>query len=116
MDGRRSTSPSPSLIWEKALERHNTLAIKDGAPAVGIDGVEAPEELLRQVESLAPPRVAGLMMSAWRRLQAILLGLVDFMAVLTWILFVNGSIAATVPGLLWLAIMVCSPPREFDKV
>ncbi len=105
-------SGSTSLIWQAALERYYEELRKGGIKESLIDkdfwNIETPDDLLTQVETLAPQEAQSsrTWMKVLGQLQSVLLGLNDFAALIAWSMGMDGKVAAVLWGSIRLMIKV----------
>lgn len=108
----RDQSGPTSPIWQAALDRYYEELRKGGIKDSFIDkdlwNVETPDDLLTQIETLAPPEAQS--SKAWMKvltqLQSVLLGLNDFAAIIAWSMGMDGKVAAVLWGSIRLMIKV----------
>lgn len=101
--GGESRSPT-SPIWQAALEKYYGELAKGGIKANTIDkdlwNVKSPDELLAQIETLVPFQATQ--SSRWSkelsRLQPVVLGLNDLVALTALAVGMNGKVAAVLWG------------------
>ncbi len=102
---------TPSPIWLAALNRYYAELNKGGLKHSVIEkdlwNIESPGDLLAQIETLAPIEART---KTWTgvitQLEAVLLGLNDFAAIVSWSLGMNGKVAAVLWGSIRLIIKV----------
>jgi hypothetical protein len=105
-------------IWLIALERYYGELRKGGVKESMIEkelwDIESPEELLAQIEVVAPSEIqaATVWPSILMRLEPILLGLNDFAAVVAWTMGMDQRVAAILWGSIRLMIKVCGSPNS----
>ncbi|KAK4221160.1 hypothetical protein QBC38DRAFT_461780 [Podospora fimiseda] len=110
----RAQSPT-SPIWHAALEKYYSELAKGGVRASLINkdlwNIHSPEELITQIEALAPVR--DVRSNAWTRaltqLQPILLSINDFVTIIAWGMGMNGKVAAVLWGSIRLIIKFAQP-------
>jgi hypothetical protein len=108
-EARSPTNP----VWQAAIEKYYGELAKGGIKASMIDkdlwDVRGPDELIAQIEALVP--IQAVQSNTWSkalsRLQPIVLGLNDFVAVTAWAVGMNGKLAAVLWGSIRLIIKVC---------
>ncbi|KXX82641.1 putative disease resistance protein RDL6 [Madurella mycetomatis] len=115
-DGGRGGSQSPtSPIWHAALEKYYSELAKGGVKASIINkdlwNIQSPEELITQIETLAPVQDArsNTWAKALAQLQPILLGINDFATIIAWGMGMNGKVAAVLWGSIRLIIKFARP-------
>ncbi|KAK4120820.1 hypothetical protein N657DRAFT_658182 [Parathielavia appendiculata] len=109
-----SRSPT-NPVWQAAIEKYYGKLAKGGIKASMIDkdlwDVSGPDELIAQIEALVPIQAAQ--SNAWSkamsRLQPIVLGLNDFVAVTAWAVGMNGKLDAVLGGSIRLIIKFAQP-------
>ncbi|KAI0539986.1 hypothetical protein GGR58DRAFT_194652 [Xylaria digitata] len=113
-----SASPSQrtsSSVWQAALDKYYHELRKGGVKDSLIDkdlwNVETPEDLLVQIEALAPLEERGLKiwLNTLGQLQPILLGLNDFAGLVAWSFGLDGKVAALIWGSIRLMIKFARP-------
>ncbi|KAJ6447148.1 coxI translation protein CYA5 [Purpureocillium lavendulum] len=112
-DGEQHSTISPT--WQAALDRYFAELKRGGVKGSLIEkdlwDVKSPDDLIAQIEAFAPTEAQTT--SAWTKvvnqLEPILLGLNDFVAIVSWSLGMNGRVAAVLWGSIRLIIKFAQP-------
>ncbi|KAI0861638.1 hypothetical protein F4860DRAFT_475715 [Xylaria cubensis] len=119
-----SSQRNRSSIWQAALDKYYDELRKGGIKDSLIDkdlwNIETPEDLVVQIEVLAPLESRGskTWLNALRQLRPILLGLNDFAALVAWSFGLDGKAAALIWGSIRLMIKFAQPvlPELLDML
>ncbi|KAI0387825.1 tpr repeat-containing protein [Hypomontagnella monticulosa] len=106
---------STNKIWQAALAKYYSELRKGGIKSLLIDrdlwDIDGPDDLLAQIQALAPPDETN--SKNWatvlNQLRPILLGLNDFAAIITWAFGMDGKVAAVIWGSIRLIIRFAQP-------
>jgi hypothetical protein len=112
VDESTENSNPPNPIWQAAIEKYYAElrqgGLKEKAISKDLWNIESPDDLLTQIEKLAPPESES--SKIWTRytdrLRPTLLGLGDFMAWIALLIGMNGRVAAIMWGSIRLIVQV----------
>lgn len=105
------TSPV-SPLWQAAIAKYYNELAKAGIKSSVINkdlwNIQSPDELIAQIEAVSKEQATQ--SASWTRslvqLRPVLLGLNDFAALTSWLMGVNGKVAAVLWGSIRLIIKV----------
>lgn len=104
---KETTNP----IWKAAIEKYYGELRQGGLKEAAIDkdlwNIGSPDDLLSQIERLAPPEAESTKWTKYTaQLKPTLLGLGDFMAWISLLMGMNGRVAAIIWGSIRLIVQV----------
>lgn len=111
MEPKSPISPI-SPLWQAAIEKYYTELANGGIEASVIDKhlwkIQSPDELIAQIEAVGKGQATQ--SATWTKslaqLRPVLLGLNDFAALASWLMGMNGKVAAVLWGSIRLIIKV----------